>query len=562
MANIEVIKNRWQQAAKVQGLANVITLADGTKINGTYYLAEAGSVTPSHDALNGFALSAGFPTDANGLTVNDRDYLRDTDAQEITRLIASKYDARAIQTPVIISRDGVVLSGNGRTMAGDLAARDNTDNAYIDYLKQFGLSFGFSRDAVTVFAHPRLVFMLNDDMPYNTATFALFNQQETKSQSKTEQAVKFGKMVNDDIFGRIVSTINAFETLADFYACTEAATRCLNDLRVCGIVDTMTYSQLFDGDTISANGREILENVLIGKAFANNPDNARMITRFKSLRKSVVNGLSEVVNNLCLTSDYTLNFELSEAVKLAYTARLHGYTDGQRVSDYASQIDFETGKTICDHKNVTILTLADALNDKQVTLVKRILAVYNHQAKDASDGQTDMFAANGVKTKAEILEEVKAIFAKGATKEAKEAEKEAVEARLNENMFISEEMATKVVKCGYVEYTCKSGDVIICQVDAIKRGIAYLIGKGGIKLWCSVSALKATVNHKMNLPEWLRAGEVITDNKSVSQRIAAITDNFVLFEWINGGLFDVNITTILEQFVPSKDGKVELIENI
>ena len=562
MANIEVIKNRWQQAAKVQGLANVITLADGTKINGTYYLAEAGSVTPSHDALNGFALSAGFPTDANGLTVNDRDYLRDTDAQEITRLIASKYDARAIQTPVIISRDGVVLSGNGRTMAGDLAARDNTDNAYIDYLRQFGLSFGFSRDAVTVFAHPRLVFMLNDDMPYNTATFALFNQQETKSQSKTEQAVKFGKMVNDDVFGRIVSTINAFETLADFYACTEAATRCLNDLRVCGVVDTMTYAQLFDGDTISANGRELLENVLIGKAFANNPDNARMITKFKSLRKSVVNGLSEVVNNLCLTSDYTLNFELSEAVKLAYTARLHGYTDGQRVSDYASQIDFETGKTICDHKNVTILTLADALNDKQVTLVKRILAVYNHQAKDASDGQTDMFAANGVKTKAEILEEVKTIFAKGATKEAKEAEKEAVEARLNENMFISEEMATKVVKGGYVEYTCKSGDVIICQVDAIKRGIAYLIGKGGIKLWCSVSALKATVNHKMNLPEWLRAGEVITDNKSVSQRIAAITDNFVLFEWINGGLFDVNITTILEQFVPSKDGVVEIIENV
>lgn len=63
------------------------------------------------------------------------------------------------------------------------------------------------------------------------------------------------------------------------------------------------------------------------------------------------------------------------------------------------------------------------------------------------------------------------------------------------------------------------------------------------------------------MPEWLRTGEVITDNKSVSQRIAAITDNFVIFEWINGGLFDVNITTILEQFVPSKDGKVEIIEN-
>ena len=132
MANLEIIKNRWQSANKIKGLQNGITLADGSTISGTYYLAESGSVTASHNSLDGFTMSVGFPTDVNGLTVNDRDYLRDSDAQQITRLIAANYDARAIQTPVIISRDGVVLSGNGRTMAGDLAARDNTDGAYID----------------------------------------------------------------------------------------------------------------------------------------------------------------------------------------------------------------------------------------------------------------------------------------------------------------------------------------------------------------------------------------------------------------------------------------------
>ena len=562
MANLEIIKKRWQSANKIKGLQNVITLPDGTTISGTYYLAEAGSVTASHNSLDGFTMSVGFPTDVNGLTVNDRDYSRDSDAQQITRLIAANYDARAIQTPVIISRDGVVLSGNGRTMAGDLAARDNTDTAYISYLKHFGVSFGFSLEAVTTFVHPRLVFEINEELPYNSATFARFNQQEMKSQNKTETAVKFGKLVTDDVFGRILRTINAFETLGDFYACTEAAISCINDLRTCGIVDTMTYAQMFDGDTISANGRELLENVLIGKAFANNPDCARMITAYKSLRKSVVTGLSEVVNNLCLSGDYTLNKEVTEAVNLAYIARQHGYKSGERVSEYARQIDAFSNETVCDFRNTSILILADALNAEQVTLLKRILAVYNHQAKDASDGQTDMFAANGVKTKAEILEEVKTIFAIGTTEEKRQAEKEAVEARLSENLFVPEEAKQRVLVGGYVEYLCKSGDTVICQVDAIKRGIAYLIGKGGIKLWCSVSALKPTAEHKLSLPEWLRTGEVITDNKSVSQRIAAITDNFVIFEWINGGLFDVNITTILEQFVPSKDGKVEIIENV
>lgn len=561
MANLEIIKNRWQSANKIKGLQNVITLADGAQISGVYYLTESGSVTASHNALNGFSLSVGFPTDLNGCTVNDRDYQRDTDAQEITRLIAAKYDARAIQTPVIISRDGVVLSGNGRTMAGELAARDNTDNAYIDYLVNFGTSFGFTADMVTTFAHPRLVFEVADEMPYNAQTFARFNAQEMKSQSKTETAVKYGKLVNDETFGRIISTINAFETLGDFYACTEAAISCINDLRKCGVIDSMSYAQLFDGDTISATGRELLENVLIGKAFANNPDCARMITAYKSLRKSVVTGLSEVVNNLCLSGDYTLNNELLEAVNLAYIARQHGYKSGERVSEYSRQVDAFSNDTVCDYKDTSILILADALNAEQVTLLKRILAIYNHQAKDASDGQTDMFAADGVKSKKEILEEVKAIFAKGSTKEAKEAISASVEARLDKSIFLTDEQLSKVVKGSYVEYICKSGDTIICKVDAVRKGIAYLLAKGGAKLWANVSELKPTADHNLSLPEWIKTGNVITDGTAY-QRIIAVTDGAVILEWINGGYFDVQISSVLQSWELSESDVCEIREAV
>lgn len=561
MANLEIIKNRWQQAKKIQGFANVVTLADGTTLQGVYYLVGSGSVTASHDALNGFSLSAGFPVDANGVTVNDRDYLRDLDAQAVTREIARVYDARAIQNAVIVSPDGVVLSGNGRTMAGELAAHDGTDGAYISYLKQYGATFGFTVDQVTVFEHPRLVFVLSVSLPYTAATFARFNAKEMKSQSKTEQAVKFGKLVTDDAFYRIVSVINAFETLGEFYANTEAAGRCLSDLQRCGIIDNMSLAEMYDGDTISATGKETLENVLIGKAFANNPDCARMITTYKSLRRSVVFGLSEVATNLGLGDDYTLNRELSEAINLAYVARQHGYKSGERVSEYSRQIDVFSNETVCDYKDTCILVLADALNDDQVTLLKRILAVYNHQAKDSASGQTDMFAIGGVKTKAEILDEVKAVFAKGTTSEKKQAEEEAKEARLSENIFVPVEMATRVIKGGYVEFTCYSGDVIICHVDEIKRGIAYLSAKGGIKFWQTVSSLKATADHSLTLPDWLRIGTVITDGK-VSQRIEAVTDNFVIFEWINGGLFDVNIGTILQTFKPSASDVCEIIENV
>ena len=559
MTGFEIIRDRWQQAQKVYGLVNVLTMADGTAINGLYVLCNCGSVTPSHNALNGFAPSEGFPVDVNGGTVNDRDYQRDHEAQQITRNIARSYDARAIQSPVIVSPDGVVLSGNGRTMAGELAADQGTDTAYIDYLKNYCANYGFTVGDVTVFAHPRIVFEIKDDLPYTVATFARFNSQEMKGQSKTEQAVKYGKLVDDATFGRMIATINAFDTLADFYACTEAATNCLNDLHKCGVIDSMSYAQLFDGDTISATGRELLENVLIGKAFASDPDCARMITTYKSLRKSVVSGLSEVVNNLCLSGDYTLNNELLEAVNLAYIARQHGYKAGERVSEYSRQIDAFSNDTVCDYKDTSILILADALNAEQVTLLKRILAVYNHQAKDASDGQTDMFAADGVKSKSEILEEVRMIFAKGTTKEQKEAVQGAISSRLDNSVFLTEEQLTKVVKGSYVEFRCKSGDVIICQVDGVKKGVAYLSGKGGVKLWASVSDVVPTSDHRLSLPAWIKAGNIITDG-TAHQRIAAVCDNSVIFEWLNGGYFDVSITAVLQSWTLSDSDVCEIRE--
>lgn len=562
MANIEVIKNRWQQAAKVQGFANIITLADGSTVSGKYILCACGSVTASHQALNGFAPSVGFPVDPNGCTVNDRDYERDTDAQRITREIAANYDARAIQTPVIISRDGVVLSGNGRTMAGEIAAANNTDTSYISYLVQYGAQYGFNADTVRRFEHPRVVFEISDNLPYNAVTFALFNSQEMKSQSKTETAIKYGKMVSNEAFNRIISIINAFETLSDFYSCTEAANKCINELRGEGVINSMQYAALFDGDVISTSGRELLENVLIGKVFSSDPDAARMITSYRNVRKSVIIALGEVSNNLTLSDDYTLNRELLEAVSLVYQARKEGdYKDGERVSEFARQMTlFNDGETVADYRNDIIMVIADTLNDKRDAQLKKLLAVYNHQAKDADSGQMDMFAADGIKTKDEILKEVRAIFANGSTQEQKEAITEAKNTRMSDNIFLTEKQLTKVVKGSYVELVCKSGDTCIFVVEAVKKTIAYLSGKGGIKFWANVSDLVPTSNHNLSLPGWIKTGAIITDGIA-HQRIAAVTDGTVIFEWINGGYFDISITEVLRSWSLS-DSDICKIEEV
>lgn len=425
------IREKWEQSPKVDGFENEITLANGEKVKGHYVLVESGAATPSHNPNAEFARSEGFPVDENGQTVNDRDYERDKDAQGITRQMGANYDSRAIQSTPVVSKDGVVLSGNGRTMAGELAAQNGTDGAYIEHLQKYGQQYGFTPEQVQSMQHPRLVFVPDVDMPYTTDTFAKFNAQEMKGQNKTEQAVKLGKVVDDNTFGRIIRSINSFDTLGEFYNDPKAATDAINELRNAGAIGQMDYAEMFDGDKVSETGRQMLENMLIGKAFESNPDAVRQLTEIKSLRQSVINALAEVVGNMQLGEDFALDNELAQAINLAYTARKSGYKDGEHVSGYARQLNlfpFDEGETVADYTNATVLMLADVMNDSRTNLLKKTLALYNHHAAESAAGQMDIFNG-GIKSKQDIINDVQNILNYGTEKEQQQSLAAAAEQR-------------------------------------------------------------------------------------------------------------------------------------
>lgn len=403
------IREKWAAAPKTEGVADEIVLANGEKVAGKYYLVESGAASASHDANNGFVKTEGFPVDENGNSVNDRDYERDQDAQRVTRQIADNYDSRALQTPVVVSQDGVVLSGNGRTMAGELAASNNTDGAYVDYLKNYGQRWGFTSEQVGGMQHPRVVFVPDAAMPYTAETFAKFNQQEMKGQNKTEQAVKLGKVVDDATFGRIIDAIDRFETLGEFYADNKAATEAIGELQKSGAISQAQVAEMFDGDGVSAIGRDIIENMLVGKAFEGNPDAVRQISEFKSMRQSVIKALPEILANVRLGSDYSLETEIAGAIDLVYKARKEGgYKEGQRVSGFARQMNlgfFGDAETVADYNNTMMLLLADHLNSGFETRLKVALRSYNTQAQESAAGQLDLFSGE-VRSKVDILNDV------------------------------------------------------------------------------------------------------------------------------------------------------------
>ena len=430
------IRDKWNAAPKVEGAQNEIVLANGEKVAGRYYLVESGAATPSHNSANGFAKSEGFPVDENGGSVNDRDYERDKDAQQITRDIANKYDSRAMQTPVVVSQDGVVLSGNGRTMAGELAAAQGTDAEYNEHLAKYPTQYGFTSEQVKGMQHPRVVFVPDAAMPYTADTFAKFNQQEMKGQSKTEHSVKLGKVVDDETFNRIISLINRFDTLGDFYADFTASREAIGELFKCGAISRPQMAEMIDGDGLSAIGKETLENMLIGKAFESNPDAVREATEFKQMRQTIIQALAEISNNISLGKDYSLESELAEAIDLVYNARKSGFKAGDRVSSYARQQQFDfygVPSTVADYKNATMLMIADILNDNRSTLLKKYLQLYNTNAKDAANGQLDIFSGT-VASKESILNDINELLNYGTEEEQKKAAQEAVEKRKAESV--------------------------------------------------------------------------------------------------------------------------------
>lgn len=415
------IKAKWDGATKVEGNPNAITLADGSTIRGHYVLTEAGAATTSHDVNNAYEPTEGFPVDENGESVNDRDYKRDKDAQRIVRDMADSYDSRALQTPVIVSKDGVVLSGNNRTMSGEIAAKNGTDKAYVDHLREFGAMFGFTPEQIDGMQHPRVVFVPDEELPYDASTFARFNAEQQKKQSKPEHAVKLGKIVPDNVFTSITNDISRFDRMSDYYADDKSVASAISQLLDAGVINEMQLPELRTGNALSAAGKELIENTLIGKVFQTSPDAVRQIISTPTLRQSVVMGLNEIANNRTLAkSGYDLSKELAAAVDLVSRAKSDSpeiYKEGMPVSPYGRQqglFDDEYGD-IRVTDGVTLL-LADLLNSGKPSDLRKVLSTYNNEAASPAAGQIDMFSGD-VTSKEEILKNVNEYFRNATPKE-------------------------------------------------------------------------------------------------------------------------------------------------
>lgn len=389
---IKKIKEKYDTTEKVTGSKKTIVLSNGEKLSGTYKLIEAGNVSASHNAET-FEKTEGFPTTENGTTVNDRDYQSDKNAQNLVTQKSDNFDGRAFaDNGVIVTKDGIVVSGNDRTMSGDLAAKKGTDTAYIEYLKDNASQFGFTVEQIDNMKHPRVVFELNKKLPYDTKTFAMFNKDAKKSKSVSERAKEIGKTIDEDTINSVSEIIDNFDTIDDLYNNEKATRELISLMQAKNIIDSNDLSDIYNGSKFTGSGKDLVESVILGSVI--NEDNAKYFSNNNDLKFKVMKAAPALIQNKTL-NDYSINELFNNAVEVYKKASSSKMT----LDEFTSQ------SNIFGDNDVDLVTkrIAQLLETKGYKNLRNFIEKYNAMAEFPASGQTDIFSGGQVETKEDIL---------------------------------------------------------------------------------------------------------------------------------------------------------------
>ena len=394
-SGLDAIRAKYNASKQIEGDEDEIYIGDET-IKGKWKLVEAEAPSASHDEMT-FQKTDGFPTNEDGTTINDRDYEHDKTAQMTVISVAGKYDGRALSfdSPVVVTKDGVVVSGNNRTMSSKLASKKGTDTAYIEALKKRANKFGLNIKDIESFKHPRVVFEIKNTGDYSTKEFSKFNETQTKTMNPIEEAVKVSKIMKIDTVKEISTTISDFETMGEVYANKKAVLNIFDTLQKDEVINEFNRGQYeMEGGIITGAGKEFLETVLIGSVI--NEQNIRGLNRegCKSIRQKLVRAIAPLVNNKSM-GGYAITDELNDAINIMMEINT---SDGKiaNVEEWSKQ-----GNMFDDKDHSVAVALAKRLEGTQKDF-SNFMQEMNASLAPASEGQVDIFFG-AVESKEDIL---------------------------------------------------------------------------------------------------------------------------------------------------------------
>jgi hypothetical protein len=391
--DFQSIKNKYQSAKAIEGDEDEVQIGKDT-LSGKWKLVEADTPTASHNETT-FHKTPGFPTNDDGSTINDRDYGHDKAAQDAVMDIGSDFDGRALRVdnPVIVTTDGVVISGNNRTMSSKIAAKKGTDIKYIEALKKRAKKFGFAAEQVGEFKNPRVVFEVKQEGKYTTEQFSKFNESGKKEMGPTEKAVKVSKLIKPETVTAVAEKIGEFETLGELYADRGAVQHIFSAFKNSGLVGEFEIGKYIENGSITEDGKTFIETALLGSVM--NENNIRGFNRpgCKSIRAMLVRAITPLIENKSM-GGYSITRELNEAADIAMQVAIER-------DKFKSVEEFSKQQSMFEKFDPVSVELAKKLEGTQ-KLFAEFMQKMNGSLKYAANGEADIFLGD-VESKEDIL---------------------------------------------------------------------------------------------------------------------------------------------------------------
>ena len=382
------------------GRERVIILANGEKHKGQYAIVELENILASHNE-NSFESTPDYPLNVRGENINDRNYAEDKNAQLKVKQVAQNFEPEiTVSTGVtpaglpIITVDGVVVSGNNRTMSVKLA-KDSFKEKYENYLKvlqgeitSFGFDIGVGislvmRDRISLpgssynnplsvkFKTPFLVRIDYDFQEYTTSEMNKYNKDTKKTERPIDKAIRLSSMLldNERILNSIVSIIDKFDNLSEIYASKNATQSIIKIMIDGGIIIKNELNEIItENGLLNTSGKDLIVNLLLSSIMDKNTILASDIDGVKSFKDKIIIALPSIISNLKY-KDGNIKQYINDAVMLEAEIRSQGLT----VIDHIRSIDMFGDKKAYDKKAYII---NDILKQSKFGL-KKLLESYN-----------------------------------------------------------------------------------------------------------------------------------------------------------------------------------------
>lgn len=367
--------------APVVGEEGTLRLADGRSMPVRYELRDARDVIPSHDARRG------FKRNAEG-DLNERPYespRAGAPSRQTVQRIAGEPDPKLLAAdtpspvdgPPIVTGDGVVLGGNARAMATQLAYEHGGQGAagLRAGLIREAEKFGIDPAAAAGMEQPVVVRVLTGDPGKPGEMSRVLNEAMTTGRTAEADAASRGAKISVTTGDMLAGFLGDDTTIAKVLDNTHMRGSLLRALRNDGAISDADLARwVSPSGKLNAAGKVAIEELLLGSVL---PDPTMLADVPASIASKITRAMPSIIRLRQLGA-----FDVRRKLALAVEA-LQDYkaSFARSLDDYLSQTSFVTRPWDNDGEALALMWALE--NDKPTVFADKLRTLANRSHDEA-----------------------------------------------------------------------------------------------------------------------------------------------------------------------------------